>query len=129
MQGASLVPIFKGKTPKDWRTTFYYHYYEFPGAHSVARHYGVTDGKHKLIHFYNLKEWELFDLKRDPKEMHSRYGDPQYASVIEEMKKELTRLRDVYAVPEDTRPLTRPKKPKKPKKGKKGKPDQKTDKK
>ena len=31
MQGASLVPIFKGLTPKDWRKSFYYHYYEFRG--------------------------------------------------------------------------------------------------
>ncbi len=31
MQGASLVPILKGSTPEDWRESFYYHYYEFPG--------------------------------------------------------------------------------------------------
>ncbi|MDF1739255.1 MAG: sulfatase, partial [Verrucomicrobiales bacterium] len=37
MQGSSLVPIFKGEEPEDWRESFYYHYYEFPGAHSVAR--------------------------------------------------------------------------------------------
>ena len=51
MQGTSLVPLFKGHTP-GWRTHFYHHYYEFLGAHSVARHYGVTNGRHKLIHFY-----------------------------------------------------------------------------
>ena len=28
MQGASLVPLFKGNTPDDWRQSFYYHYYE-----------------------------------------------------------------------------------------------------
>jgi len=42
MQGKSLVPLFKGRTPNDWRKSFYYHYYEFPGPHSVARHYGLT---------------------------------------------------------------------------------------
>ena len=31
MQGRSLVPLLKGETPDDWRTSFYYHYYEYPG--------------------------------------------------------------------------------------------------
>ena len=35
MQGHSLVPLLKGETPKDWRKSIYYHYYEFPGAHAV----------------------------------------------------------------------------------------------
>ncbi|MFV2068162.1 MAG: sulfatase, partial [Pirellulales bacterium] len=38
MQGRSLVPILRGQPPTDWRGSFYYHYYEFPGAHHVARH-------------------------------------------------------------------------------------------
>ena len=76
MQGRSLVPLLKGKTPADWRKTFYYHYYENPGAHNVARHYGVTDGQHKLIHYYALEgkkidDWELFDLQSDPNELQS----------------------------------------------------------
>ena len=75
MQGRSLVPVIQGNTPEDWRKSFYYQYYEFPGAHSVARHYGVTNGKYKLIHFYGpshienetYDEWELFDLDSGPK--------------------------------------------------------------
>jgi arylsulfatase A-like enzyme len=35
MQGRSLLPILKGDTPKDWRKSFYYHYYEYPGPHGV----------------------------------------------------------------------------------------------
>ena len=35
MQGRSLVPLLKGQTPADWRTSFYYHYYEYPGPHHV----------------------------------------------------------------------------------------------
>ena len=36
MQGRSLVPVLKGQTPADWRKSFYYHYYEYPGPHSSA---------------------------------------------------------------------------------------------
>ena len=112
MQGRSLLPLLKGKTPKDWRRSFYYHYYEFPGAHDVRRHYGVRTERHKLIHFYNLKEWELYDLKKDPNELKSVYDDPAYAGVVAELKKELTRLREHYRVPEDTRPFKKRQRPK-----------------
>ena len=69
MQGASLVPILKEKKPKDWRNTLYYHYYEYPGCHMVHRHEGVYNGRYKLMNFYDLGEWELYDLQSDPKEM------------------------------------------------------------
>ena len=100
MQGLSLVPLLKGETPADWRKSFYYHYYEFPGAHSVARHFGVTTGEHKLIHFYHNDEWELFDLKKDPEELRSVYGRSGYADVERALKKELERLRGGYKLPE-----------------------------
>ena len=69
MQGRSVVPLLRGEKPADWRTSFYYHYYEYPGAHSVRRHYGVRTSRHKLIHYYRQDEWELFDLVKDPHEM------------------------------------------------------------
>jgi arylsulfatase A-like enzyme len=96
MQGASLVPIFKGESPEDWRDSVYYHYYEFPGPHSVAKHNGVRTDRYKLIHFYDLKEWELFDLEKDPNELKSVYDDPEYAEVQKEMKAELERLKEKY---------------------------------
>lgn len=106
MQGRSLRPLLTGKTPGDWRKTFYYHYYEFPGPHSVARHYGVRTDRFKLIYFYNLKEWELYDLEKDPRELESLYASPAYATVVSDLKSELERLRERFQVPEDTHPLT-----------------------
>ncbi|MGB3121598.1 MAG: sulfatase/phosphatase domain-containing protein, partial [Verrucomicrobiales bacterium] len=108
MQGRSLVPIFQGNTPADWRKSFYYHYYEFPGAHSVARHYGVTNGQAKLIHYYDAKEWELFDLKKDPQEMKSLYGQPEAAGMTQELKAELERLRAQYQLPAEDPASSRP---------------------
>jgi len=116
MQGASFVPLLKGKKPSDWRKSLYYHYYEFPGAHSVRRHYGVRTDKHKLIYFYNLDAWEMYDLEKDPNELKSVYGQPKYAALTKELKTELNRLRELYKVPEDTRPVSRSKRPKPKKK-------------
>jgi arylsulfatase A-like enzyme len=71
MQGRSLVPLLKGQTPSNWRKSFYYHYYEHPGPHNVARHYGVVTERYKLVHFYEpvFAYWELFDLEKDPQEL------------------------------------------------------------
>ena len=118
MQGASIVPLLKGNKPKDWRKSLYYQYYEYPGGHSVRRHYGVRTDRYKLIHFYMLDGWELYDLKEDPNELHSLYGEKGYEKITSDLKKELTRLRELYEVPEDTRPLVRaPREPRKKKKG------------
>ncbi len=97
MQGASLVPILKGETPEDWRKGFYYHYYEHPSEHNVMRHYGITTDRYKLIHFYyDIDEWELYDLQKDPHEMKNVYGDPAYAEVQENLHQQLDGLREKY---------------------------------
>jgi arylsulfatase A-like enzyme len=99
MQGASLAPLLRGEAPADWRSSLYYHYYEYPAVHSVRRHYGVRTAQHKLIHYYNIDEWELFDLYADPDEMVNLYGDPGQQPLIDTLKAELQRLRAQYAVP------------------------------
>ena len=103
MQGESLVPVMAGNTPADWRTSLYYHYYEYPAIHRVRRHEGVTTGRYKLIRFYGVdvpdgEEWELYDLARDAKELRNEYSNPEYASVVANMKTELQDLREHYEV-------------------------------
>lgn len=96
-QGHSLVPLLKSETPRDWRESVYYHYYEFPGAHSVARHYGVRTEDEKLIYFYATDEWEYYDLEADPLEMTNRYPEMADSRKVRRLKEELVRLRKHYA--------------------------------
>jgi len=97
MQGRSMLPILKGQTPSDWRNAFYYHYYEHPSEHNVMRHYGITTDKYKLIHFYyDIDEWELYDLEKDPMEMKNVYNDPAYAGAQKDLHKQLDELRVKY---------------------------------
>lgn len=94
MQGRSIRPLLKGKSPRRWRKSIYYHYYEYPRWHNVYPHYGVRTRRYKLIHYYyELDEWELFDLKEDPHEMNNLYDDRNYARVVKKLKAELDRLR------------------------------------
>lgn len=105
MQGRSLLPLWKGQTPANWRQSFYYHYYEYPGPHSVARHFGVVTGRYKLVHFYDPHDtWELFDLQKDPREMTSVYGAADYAAIRKELEVELARLRRELNVPDQDPP-------------------------
>jgi arylsulfatase A-like enzyme len=102
MQGASLMPLLKGEAPADWRKSFYYHYYEFPGPHSVRKHYGVITDQYKLVRFYgeDVDYWEMFDRKSDPQEMKSVFTDPAYATARKELEGELARLRKELDVTE-----------------------------
>lgn len=103
MQGCSLVPLMTGMNPTDWRTSLYYHYYEYPGAHDVRKHEGVTNKRYKLIRFYGKdvpggEEWELYDLEKDPSEMNNVHSDKKYAKIVIQMKNELALLRLKYKV-------------------------------
>lgn len=107
MQGKSFRKNLNGKTPHDWRTTAYYrywqHYPERPG------HFGIRNSNYKLAFFYgqsldmtgcsnetSTPAWEFYDMVKDPNENHNAYNDPSYKEVINEMKIELKRQREIY---------------------------------
>lgn len=128
MQGQSLVPLLQAEplanptppkaitvsysdklldcTQAEFRDSLYYHYYEFQAerrtAHMVRRHCGVRNDRYKLIHFYNLGEWEFYDLEKDQREMRSFYDNPEYQDIIAQMKIRLAELQQEYKVPDDT---------------------------
>lgn len=95
MQGLSLRNMITKNRSLD-RKSLYYHFYEYQADHTVLQHLGVRTSTHKLIYFYTVNEWQLFDLKKDPSEQHNLINDPRYKSVLASLKKELLRLRDVY---------------------------------
>ena len=97
MQGESFETMLNGGTPENWRRACYYHYFEYPGAHSVKRHYGIRTKCYKLIHFYHdIDDWELYDLQKDPHEMNNIISDPANLEIREELTGELYRLKSYY---------------------------------
>ena len=100
MQGVSLLPLLKGENPDNWRDALYYHFYEYPAEHMVKRHYGVRDGRYKLIHFYNdIDKWELYDLQEDPTEMNNIYGAEGTDSITGLMMAKLKDMQELYDDP------------------------------
>ena len=108
MEGVSLVPLFEGKVPSDWRKYLYYHYYDYPAIHMVRRHDGVRDERYKLIHFYGDKNKkhkaincnELYDLKTDPNELNNLYNRPEYKKVQNRLQKRLDKFRNDLKIDE-----------------------------
>jgi hypothetical protein len=63
----------------------------------VKRHYGISTERYKLMHYYyDIDEWEMYDLKTDPQEMKNVYNDPSYASVKRNLHKRLLKLMKKY---------------------------------
>ena len=124
MQGKSFRSILQGNTPEEWRTSMYYRYWlERDGAHDTTAHYGIrTVGpsrrEMKLIYYYSdglgiedtekqlsgapidaepsfhPREWECFDLDKDPYEMENVYKDPEYQDIIKQLKDEMHELQN-----------------------------------
>jgi len=86
MQGHSLMPLLKGKTPADWRKEVFYAYWARPA------HYGIRTERYKLIYVPQSKAWELLDLKTDPDEMHNQIENPKYKNIAADMKTRLSKL-------------------------------------
>jgi arylsulfatase A-like enzyme len=93
MQGRSLLPLFRGERPPDWRTSMYYRYYHDPGHHNTRAHLGLRTATHKLVHYWKKDAWEMFDLTKDPNELKNIYDDTDQQETVKKLKAELQRLK------------------------------------
>ena len=63
----------------------------------MKRHYGIRTSRYKLIHFYyDIDEWELYDLQKDPQEMKNVIDDPDYGQIKNDLMQKLTDIRAKY---------------------------------
>ena len=109
MQGRSLVPLLKnqGQATPAWRDAIYYAYYENAAVHNVPVHDGVRTERYKLMFFPRTRQWNLFDLQQDPRELRSVHEDPAYADILAGMQKRYRDLRQFYDVNTAVIPATR----------------------
>ncbi len=110
MQGRSFKTICEtGREPADWKKAAYYRYWMHLAHHDNPGHLGLRTKDYKLIFYYGLGRddktprtppgWELYDLKKDPQELVNVYDAPTYASVVTDLKKQLTARR--HAIGDD----------------------------
>ncbi|MBL7744267.1 MAG: sulfatase [Chitinophagaceae bacterium] len=96
MQGVSLKSLLTGQQRNLPRKYLYYHYYEFGKDHTVIPHVAIRSDRYKLIYFYTVNEWELYDLLYDPAEQKNLIRSSNHQAIVNQLKTELNKLRDQY---------------------------------
>lgn len=103
MQGRSFRANLRGEAPSDWPDLVYHRYWmNRDYCTNALAHYGIRTHRYKLVYWYDddlgqpgsspgegVTDWELFDLEKDPREMHNCYDEPAYADVVREMTAKL----------------------------------------
>ena len=94
VQGRSLVPVLQGNT-KGWRKSFLIECASdkvFPRVVHMG-YQAVRTERWKYIHYVELKDMdELYDLAKDPYEMHNVIHDPAAQSTLAQMQQELKKF-------------------------------------
>ena len=103
MQGRSFKEICEtSKEPEGWKQAAYYRYWMHMAHHDNPGHVGIRTKDYKLMLYYGCTYqgenqtppgWELYDLRKDPKEVVNQYDNPEYAGVVAELKSRLADLR------------------------------------
>ncbi|MCF7854257.1 MAG: sulfatase-like hydrolase/transferase [Candidatus Pacebacteria bacterium] len=78
MQGYSQLPVWSGEKPEVAREHVLVENRHNPTTVHLRTY---VDQRYKLTVYRDKEYGELFDLKEDPRELHNRWNDPQYASV------------------------------------------------
>ena len=99
MQGESMISLLEDNPQKtNWRESFMFEYYvddayPYAGPDMLA----IRSEKHKLIDAFLENDIdELYDLEKDPGEMHNLINDANYDSVEKELRQELEKLKVKY---------------------------------
>jgi len=104
MQGRSLRPLLEEKNVSDWSRSFLYEYF-FEKTFRWPTMVAVRTDNSKLVTYPNHPEWtEVYDLDRDPYEIHNQAGKPEAKALQDSLQAELDRLKGnlSYYVPGDS---------------------------
>ena len=103
VQGHSFKRICEtGVEPAGWKQAVYYRYWMHMAHHDNPGEMAIRTKTHKLIYFYGCDYdggnqtppgWELYDLVKDPGELHNIYDDPAYAGIRNRLKQQFAQLR------------------------------------
>lgn len=91
-EGQSAWPLFNGTTrPGEWKAQdFVYEYYWEYNFPMTPGTFAIQRGNVKYIQYYGVYDTdELYDLAKDPDEMHNLIDDPAYAEMKVTLRKAL----------------------------------------
>ena len=100
-QGRSVLSVFNGKTPDDWRTDhFHEHLRDNPAP--VPKWRGVRDGRYTYARYFgqNPVHEFLHDRKVDPDQTRNFADDPEYKEVLDKLRARCDEFTTQYTRPE-----------------------------
>ena len=107
MDGQSLLPLFQGDAPANWRTSFLIEYNTetvFPRVVNMG-YRAIRTKRWKYIEYQDLKGMdELYDLKHDPYEMDNAIESPSSIAALNQLKAGLKHLLESKTPQQDQRP-------------------------
>ena len=107
MQGVSLLDLIKMKK-NPVALPFYGHFYESnDGEHHVPKCVSLIDKNVKLMFYYELNEWELFDIGKDKGEHQNLWNDPRSADLRKRMVNLLLETQRKYKEPQEIIEVTK----------------------
>jgi choline-sulfatase len=92
VDGRSLMGLLDGSDAENWQALSEYH---SQGAHAPC--FMIRQGSFKYVSIYGY-ESQLFDLEADPGEWHNLAGQPEYASIEQQLKACLLEQFDADAI-------------------------------
>jgi len=84
MQGQSLVRLIDNPESRRHADECFLEYDEQKGKKYAAR--GIVTRNYKFVDYMREPNDVLFDLRRDPKELHNVAGDPEYAAIVQTLR-------------------------------------------
>lgn len=107
-QGKSWKQLLEGNT-KDWRTSFFYEYF-YENIYNTPTVLAVRTETAKLVKYPGQEDWsELFDLSKDPNELHNLYNEKSAVGLKKQLTKEFEKqqkeVQYFYPTFADERPI------------------------
>jgi arylsulfatase A-like enzyme len=99
-QGRSVLPVFNGNTPADWRTDFYCEHHV--NNASIPKWRGVRGSRYTYARYYEqdpVYEY-LHDLQSDPDQFKNFANEPEYKEILETMRARCDEYVEKYTRPE-----------------------------
>jgi len=91
VEGRSLLGLYRGEGP--WDRAQIFASFVSPEQHRLNMRC-IRTGSHKLIHHLTTDEVELYDLDRDPYELHNLAGLPEWGEVQKQLTARLAAWRE-----------------------------------
>lgn len=90
VDGQSFLPLLRGETVDNWRSTFVYQYFWENSFPQTPTTYAIRGDRYKYIFYHGVWDKnEFYDLETDPREMHNLINAPEHQQRIREMRKQM----------------------------------------